>query len=138
MTKPHLAVFRCQALVLLDDGCTVREVGASLGIGESCLHRWKRQQRIDQGLASGLSDADCSALAAAKPRIRDLEEGVKIVRKVAAVVEEVVPPKDRLRLVAELAVEGVWVRAACYALGVSPSGFYAWQARLPERVKFFV
>ena len=40
-------------------------------------------------------------LAAARQRIRDLEEEVKILRKAAAAVEVVVPPKDRYRLVAE-------------------------------------
>lgn len=42
------------------------------------------------------------------------------------------PAKDCFRLVAELAAEGVWVRQACYALGVSPSGFHDWQARPPS------
>lgn len=79
-----------------------------------------------------MSDADRSALAAAKQRIRDLEEEVKILRKAASAVEEVVPPKDRFRLVAELAAEEVRVRKACYWFGVSPSGFYDWQARPPS------
>lgn len=132
MPKPYPAAFRRQALALLDDGRTVRDVAASLGIAESCLHRWRRQQRIEPGVASGVSDADRSALAAAKQRIRDLEEEVMILRKAAAAVEEVVPPKDRFRLVAELAAEGVRVRKACYSLGVSPSGFYGWKARPPS------
>ena len=62
MPKPYPEAFRRQALVLLDDGRMVRDVAASLGIAESFLHRWKRQQRIDQGRASGLSDADRGAL----------------------------------------------------------------------------
>lgn len=114
MPKPYPAAFRRQALALHDDGRTMRDVAASLGIAESCLHRWWRQHRIDQGLASGLSDADRGALAAAKQRIRDLEEEVTILRKAAAAVEEeVVPPRERFRLVAELAAEGVRVRRAC-------------------------
>jgi len=96
------------------------------------LHRWRRQQRIKQGAVSGVSDTDRSAVAAAKQLIRDLEEEVKILRKAAAADEEVVPPKNRFRLVAELAAEEVRVRKACYSLGVSPSGFYDWQARPPS------
>ena len=132
MPKPYPAAFRRQALALIDDGRTVRDVAASLGIAESCLHRWKCQQCIDQGFESGTSDADRSELAAARQRIRDLEEEVKILRKAAAAVDEVVPPKERFRLVAELAAEGVRVRRACYALGVSPSGFYDWRSRSPS------
>ena len=74
MPMPYPAAFRRQALTLLDEGRTVRDVAASLGDAESCLHRWKRQQRVDQGLISGGSDADRSELAAAKQRLRDLEE----------------------------------------------------------------
>lgn len=98
----------------------------------SCLHRWKRQQRIDLGLASGLSDADRSVLVVAKQRIRDLEDEVKRLHKAAAAVEEVVPQKDRLRLVAELAAEGVRVHKARYVSNVSRSRFYDWQARPPS------
>ena len=94
MPKPYPAASRRQALALLDDGRTVHDVAASLGIAESCLHRWKRHQLINQGLASGLTDADRGALAAAKQRIRDLDEEVKGLRKAAAAVEEVVPPKN--------------------------------------------
>lgn len=43
MPKPYPVAFRRQALALLDEGRTVRDVAASLGIAESCLHRWKRQ-----------------------------------------------------------------------------------------------
>ncbi len=103
MPKPYPVAFRRQALALFDESRAVRDVAASLEIAESCLHRWRRQQRIDQGLISGVSDADRSELAAAKQRIRDLEEKVTILRKAAAAVEEVVPPKERFRLVAELA-----------------------------------
>jgi hypothetical protein len=57
------------------------------------------------------------ALAAAQRRIAELEDEVKILRKAAAAVEEVVPPKVRYRLVAELAAEGILVKQACLALG---------------------
>lgn len=63
----------------------------------TCLHRWRCQQRIDQGLISGVSDVDRSELAAAKPRINHLEEEVTILRKATAALEGlegVVPPKS--------------------------------------------
>mgnify|MGYP000577121473 CR=1 FL=1 len=78
-----------------------------------------------------MSDAGRSELAAAKQWIRDLEEEITILREAAAAVEEVVPAKGPFRIVAELADEGVRVRKACYALGISPSGFYGWLARPP-------
>jgi hypothetical protein len=71
-------------------------------------------------------------LAAARARIRDLEEEVKILRKAAAAVEAVVPPKERYRLVAELRADGVRVGRSCHALGVSRSGYYDWASRAPS------
>jgi putative transposase len=128
--------FRRQALALLDEGRTVRDVAASLGIAGSCLHRWRRQQRIDQGQVCGISGADRSELAAAKQRIRDLEEGVKILRKAAAAVEEVVPPKERFCLVGELAADGVRVRKVCQALGVSRPSSMTGAQGLPPRDRY--
>lgn len=74
---------------------------------------------VDRGLKPGTSQAESAELVAARQKIRDLEEENKILRKAAAAVQEVVPPKDRHRLVAELQADGVRVRQACYALGVS-------------------
>jgi 1-deoxy-D-xylulose 5-phosphate reductoisomerase len=96
MPKPYPAAYRRQALALLDEGRTVRDVAASLRIAESCLHRRKRQQRVNQGLISVVSDADQDEVAAAKQRIRGLEEEVTILRKAAAAVKEVVLTCPRL------------------------------------------
>jgi transposase-like protein len=92
----------------------------------------KAQDLIDRGLEPGTSRAESAELTAARQKIRDLEEENKILRKAAAAVEQVVPPKDRYRLLAELHGDGVRVRQACYALGVSTSGYYEWKTRAPS------
>lgn len=132
MPKPYPPQFRRRALELVESGRTVRDVAASLGIAESALHRWRQRDLVDQGLKSGPTALESTALAAAHARIRDLEEEVKILRKAAAAVEAVVPPKERFRLVAELHVDGVRVGRACLALGVSRSGYYGWASRAPS------
>jgi putative transposase len=132
MPRPYPPEFRQRALDLVRSGRSVPEVAGLLGIAESCLYRWKKQDLIDRGLESGTSRAESAELVAARQKIRDLEEENKILRRAAAAVEEVVPPKDRFRLVAELHGDGVRVRQACYALGVSASGYYDWQARAPS------
>jgi putative transposase len=48
-------------------------------------------------LRAGTTAQESTELAAARARIRDLEEEVKILRKAAAAVEAVVRPKDRYR-----------------------------------------
>jgi transposase InsO family protein len=132
MPRPYPPEFRQRALDLVRTGRSVPEVAKLLGIAESCLYRWKRQDLIDRGLEPGTSRAESAELVAARQKIRDLEEENKILRKAAAAVEEVVPPKDRYRLVAELHGDGVRVRQACCALGVSTSGYYAWKTRAPS------
>jgi putative transposase len=132
MPRPYPPEFRRRALDLVESGRTVGDVAASLGIAESCLYRWRHRDLVDRGLRPGPSTAESAELAAARNRIRDLEEELKILRKAAAAVEAVVRPKERYRLVAELHTEGVRVGRACHLLGVSRSGFYAWAGRAPS------
>ena len=132
MPRPYPPEFRRRALDLVDSGRTVRDVARSLGIAQSCLHNWRRQDLIDRGLKAGTATEENAELAEARKRIRELEEEVKILRKAAAAVEKVVPPKDRYRLVAELRADGVRIGRSCHFLGVSRSGYYAWTGRAPS------
>lgn len=132
MPRPYPPQFRRRALDLVESGRTVRDVAAALGIAESALHRWRQRDLVDRGLKPGPTSLESAELAAAHARIRDLEEEVKILRKAAAAVEAVVPPKERFRLVAELNADGVRVARACQVLGVSRSGYYDWTARAPS------
>jgi putative transposase len=132
MPRPYPPEVRRRALDLVESGRTVRDVAASLGIAEWCLHRWRHRDLIDCGLKAGTTAAESAELAAARQRIRDLEEEVKILRKAAAAVEAVVLPKERYRLVAELRGDGVRIGRCCHALGVSRSGYYDWAARAPS------
>ena len=112
MPRPYPPEFRQRALNRVRSGRSVPEVSQLLGIAESCLYRGKKQDLVDRGLESGTSRAESAELVAARQKIRDLEEENKILRKAAAAVREVVPPKERYRLVAELHGEGVRVRQA--------------------------
>ena len=132
MPRPYPPEFRQRAVDLVRSGRPVPEVAALLGIAESCLYRWKRQDLAGRGLKPGTGQAGSAELAAARKKIRDLEEENKILRKAAAAVEQVVPPKERYRLVGELHDDGVRVRQACYSLGVSTSGYYEWKTRAPS------
>jgi putative transposase len=119
--KPYPPEFRRRALDLLETGRSVRDVAASLGVAESCLHRWKSRDLLDRGVTTLTPEqVESAALTSARARIAELETEIKILRKAAAAVEQVVPPKARFALVAELAAEGVPVKRACLSLGVSP------------------
>lgn len=105
------------------------DVAVTLGIAQSCLYRWKQQDLADRGVKPASGRAPSAELAAANRCIRELEEENTILRNAAAAVEQVVPPKDRFRLVDELHADGVRIRKACFALGVSTSGYDEWKYR---------
>jgi transposase-like protein len=91
--KAYPPEFRRGALDLVASGRLVREVAAMLGIAESCLHRWKSPDLVDRGVKSPTPEIESAALKAARERITELENEVKILRKAAAAVEEVVVPQ---------------------------------------------
>ena len=50
MPRPFLQEFRQRALELVRSGRSVVEVAVLLGIAQSCLYRWEKQDLIDRGL----------------------------------------------------------------------------------------
>ena len=80
MPRPYPPEFRRRALDLAGSGRTVRDAAESLGITESCLHRWRHRDLVDRGLEPGATAQESAELVAARERIRDLEEEVKILR----------------------------------------------------------
>ena len=55
MPRPYPPEFRRRALDLIESGRTVRDVAASLGIAESCLHRWRHRDLVDRGVKPGVT-----------------------------------------------------------------------------------
>ena len=117
MPRSYPPAFRHQALALLAAGRAVSDVAESLGVAESCLYRWRKQDLIDRGQADGASSQASAEPTGAKKRIRDPEEEVKTLRKAAAAVQEVVPAGVRFRLLAQLRVDSVRIGRSCHALG---------------------
>ncbi|WP_435109305.1 hypothetical protein [Nocardiopsis synnemataformans] len=61
------------------------------------VYAWRRQERIDQGLAPGLTSTEKTELAAANKRIAALEAELAIHRRASELLGKVVPPKDGSR-----------------------------------------
>jgi transposase-like protein len=51
MSRPYAPEFRQRALDLVRSGRAVPEVAKLLGIAESCLYRWKKQDPHDPTVA---------------------------------------------------------------------------------------
>jgi transposase-like protein len=89
--------FRRRVLDLVEAGRKVAEVAHDLGISDQTIYNWRRQDRIDRGLESGLSSAEKAELAAARKRIRELEAEVAVHRRATELLKEEADPKGGSR-----------------------------------------
>lgn len=85
MPAPHPPEFRQRAVELARLGeRPVREVAQSLGISQSCLRNWLRQDEIDTGERPGLSTDERGELAQLRRDKRRLELENEILKRAAA------------------------------------------------------
>jgi transposase len=98
MGRPgYPAEFRRKVLDLLADGCSVVSVAHDLDISDQTIYNWRRQDRIDRGLESGLATVENAVLAAAKKRIAELETELEVAHRAVEVLKEETSPKGDTR-----------------------------------------
>lgn len=99
MPRPYPPKFRARAIALVREGRQVKQTAADLGIHEVTLHSWLRQDDIDYGRRPGRSTSEDAELRAARGRIRQLEQELKIVKLASKWLsaEERVDPTGRTR-----------------------------------------
>jgi transposase-like protein len=85
--------FRRKVLDLVEAGRPVVDVARDLGISAESIYTWRRQDRIDKGVAPGLTSAEKAELTAAKRRVAELETELAIHRRASELLGKVVPPK---------------------------------------------
>ncbi len=95
MPRPYPPEFRERAIALVREGRQAKQTAADLGIHEVTLHSWLRQDDIDNGRRPGRSTSEDAQLRAARGRIRQLEQELKIVKLASKWLaeEERVDPK---------------------------------------------
>lgn len=89
--------FRRKVLDLVQSGRSVADVARDLDISTETIYAWRRQDRIDRGLAPGLTSTEKTELAVANKRIAELEAELAIHRRASELLGKVVPPKDGSR-----------------------------------------
>jgi transposase len=86
MPRAYPAEFRQRAIALVRAGQPVTKTAADLGITDTCLYGWVRQDRIDRGEIPGVTTAESRELRKARRRIRELEAEVEILRRANAML----------------------------------------------------
>ena len=81
MPRKYPDEFRQRAVALVRAGQSVTKTAADLGITDTCLYNWVRQDRIDRGEIPGVSTVESRELRKARRRIRELETEVEILRR---------------------------------------------------------
>jgi transposase-like protein len=89
--------FRRKVLDLVEAGRPVADVAKALGISGQSIYTWRRQDRIDQGLAAGLTSIEKAELVAARHRIAQLETELRAMRRALELVRDAAPPKGGTR-----------------------------------------
>ena len=82
------AEFRARAGALVRAGRAIARAAAELGITQSCLHNWVRQDLTDRSELAGVSTRDSAELHRARRRIRQLELDVEIPTKASKFLAE--------------------------------------------------
>ena len=72
----------------------MQQIALELGLSDATIYGWRRQDDIDSGSRPGLSSPQAAELAAARRRIRELEEEVLILNRAAEKWKPVAPPKS--------------------------------------------
>ena len=89
--------FRRKVLDLIEGGRKVIDVARDLGISQQTIYAWRAQERVDRGLAPGLTSAERAELEAARRRIRELETELAIHRRAAELLTGETRPKGDSR-----------------------------------------
>jgi transposase len=91
MPPPHPPEFRRRAVELANQRdengervTPVSQVAKDLGISDSCLRNWVRQDEIDIGSREGMTSNERSELVALRRRARVLETENEILKRAAA------------------------------------------------------
>lgn len=125
--------FRAEAVRLAEtSGQSIRQVALDLGISNESLRRWIALAH-ERPAGTPLGADERAELVELRRRVKVLETEHEILRKAAALLRsgDRADPVTRFRFV-EQEKARYPVRILCAALGVSPSGYYAWRSRGPS------
>ena len=91
--RGYTAEFSQRVLDLVVAGRRVEDIAHGLGISDQTVYSWRRQDRVDRGLESGLTTGERAELISARRRIRELETELAVHRRAAELLKGASTPK---------------------------------------------
>jgi transposase len=81
MPRAYPSEFRRRAIALVEAGQSVAKTASDLGVTQTTLYNWVKQDKIDRGFVPGRTTIESRDLRRARKRIRELEAEVEILRR---------------------------------------------------------
>src|SRR5215208_521929 len=132
-TPPYSKEFRAEAVRLLrSSGRSIPQLARELGCSEQSLRNWSRQVDVDAGDAEGLTTDEREELRRLRREEPDPRRGARHPEKSGGLLRQ--GQRDPVRIFGFIAAKKAEhsISIMCRVLGVSRSGFHAWQGRKPS------
>ena len=89
MGKRYPKEFRDDVVrVARDSDAPIKQIAEDFGISDASLYNWLKQADIDDGRRDGVTSVEAAELAAAKKRIRLLEQENEVLRRATAYLSQ--------------------------------------------------
>lgn len=89
--------FDCEQSRSFEGAKSITKTAQDLGVSDSALYAWVRQDRVDRGEIAGTTTVENTEVKRMKKRVRELEVEVEILRHAEILLKDLNDPKGFTR-----------------------------------------